>query len=181
MLEIEVEGVEMFNEETNEFFTSKGGTLQLEHSLISISKWESKWKKPFMVENPPKTREETLDYIRCMTINKKVNPDIYLGLTAEQLRAINDYISDPMTATTFNEYNNNVPSREIITSELVYYWMMKANIPMECEKWHINRLITLIRVFSIKDAPKKKMSKSEIMARNKELNDQRRAKYNTKG
>lgn len=180
MLEIEVKGAEMFNEETSEFFHTKGATLQLEHSLISISKWESKWKKPFMVSNPPKTTEETLDYIRCMTINKKVDPDVYLGISPEQMTQINNYIEDSMTATTFNETSGG-HSREIVTAELVYYWMMKCGIPMECEKWHINRLITLIRVFGVKDAPKKKMSKAEIMARNKELNDQRRAKYNTKG
>ena len=181
MLEIEVAPFEMFNEETNEFFYTKECTLQLEHSLISISKWESKWKKPFMVKEPPKTSEEILDYIRCMTINKKVNPNVYFGLNKKQMTEIEDYISDSMTATTFNEFNAGAPSREIITSELIYYSMIKNGIPLECEKWHINRLITLIRVFGIKDAPRKKMSKGEIMARNRELNAQRRAKYNTKG
>lgn len=181
MLEIEVAPSEMFNEETNEFFYTKGCTLQLEHSLISISKWESKWKKPFMVKTPEKTSEEILDYIRCMTINKKVNPDVYFGISAKQMREIENYIEDAMTATTFSELDNSPPSREIITSELVYYAMIKNGIPLECEKWHINRLLTLIRVFSIKDAPKKKMSKAAIMARNKELNEQRKAKYRTKG
>lgn len=180
MLEIEVQGAEMFNEETNEFFESKSGTLYLEHSLISISKWESKWKKPFMVKSPEKTSEEILDYIKCMTINKNVDPEVYLGLNAEHLRKINQYIDDAMTATTFPE-DHSAPSREIMTSELIYYWMFKAGIPMECEKWHINRLITLIRVFGIKDAPRRKMSKGEIMARNRELNAQRRKKYNTRG
>lgn len=180
MLEIEVKKTEMFNEEDNEFFYIKGGTLQLEHSLISISRWESKWKKPFMVNKPPKTTEETLDYVRCMTINKKVNPDIYLGLTPDQFKLINDYIEDSMTATTFNN-GEEAPSREIITSELIYYWMIKAGIPMECEKWHLNRLITLIQIFGIKDAPRQKMSKAQIMKRNHELNEQRKAKYNTRG
>lgn len=181
MLEIEVSDIEMFDEEKSEFFNIKGVTLQLEHSLISISKWESKWKKPFMVEKPPKTFEETLDYIRCMTINKKVDPNVYKALTGDQLERINSYIEDAMTATWFNDGSGGAPSREIITSELVYYWMIKAGIPMECEKWHLNRLITLIRVFGIKDAPKKKRSKAEIMARNRELNEQRRAAMNSRG
>lgn len=181
MLEIEVPDIEMFDEEKSVFFNIKGITLQLEHSLISISKWESKWKKPFMVEKPPKTYEETLDYIRCMTINKKVDPNIYKALTGDQLERINNYIEDSMTATWFNDSSQGAPSREIITAELVYYWMIKAGIPMECEKWHLNRLITLIRVFGIKDAPKKKRSKTEIMARNRELNEQRRAAMNSKG
>lgn len=181
MLEIEIPEIEMFNEDTSEFFYIKGTTLQLEHSLISISKWESKWKKPFMVKEPPKTTEETVDYIRCMTINKRVDPNVYLAIAPDQMLEVNKYIEDAMTATTFNDMNDGPPSREIITSELVYYWMFKCGIPMECEKWHINRLITLIRVFGVKDAPKKKMSKAQIMARNRELNEQRRAKYNTKG
>lgn len=181
MLEIEVAPAEMFDEETNEFVYTKGCTLQLEHSLISISKWESKWKKPFMVKKPEKTSDELLDYIRCMTINKKVSPDVYLGLTAKQLNEILAYIEDSMTATTFNDAGGQAPSREIITSELLYYYMLKNNIPLECEKWHINRLITLVRIFSIKDAPQRKMSKGEIMARNRELNEQRRKMHNTKG
>lgn len=180
MLEIEVPTVEMFDENTNEFYNIKGANLQLEHSLISISKWESKWKRPFMSDGP-KNVEETLDYFRCMTINKKIDPLVYKALNAQQIKEINEYIDDPMTATWINDRNGKAGSREIITTEIIYYWMIKANIPLECEKWHLSRLMMLIRVFSIKDGPQKKMSKMETLQRNKELNEQRRAMLNSKG
>ena len=178
MLNIVVPDQEFFNEETQEFFTLKGQTLQLEHSLVSLSKWESKWNKPFLSKNE-KTLKETIDYIRCMTITQNVKPYIYDMLTNENILDINKYIDSPMTATTFNV--NNTPSREIVTSEIIYYWMISLNIPLECQKWHLNRLLTLIRVCNLKNAPSKKMSKKEIMSRNAALNAARRKKLNTKG
>lgn len=178
MLNIVVPDQEFFNEETQEFFTLKGQTLQLEHSLVSLSKWESKWNKPFLSKNE-KTLKETIDYIRCMTITQNVKPYIYDMLTNENILDINKYIDSPMTATTFNV--QNTPSREIITSEIIYYWMISLNIPLECQKWHLNRLLTLIRVCNLKNAPSKKMSKKEIMSRNAALNAARRKKLNTKG
>jgi hypothetical protein len=171
---------EAFDEEANEFVSCKQQDLCLEHSLVSISKWESKWKKPF-ISKEQKTTEQTIDYVRCMTITKNVDPNCYLGIPMSVLKEINSYIDDSMTATWFTEHKGR-PSREVITSELIYYWMVAYNIPFECQKWHLNRLLTLIRICSIKNNPsKKKMSKSEIMARNKQLNAARRAKSHSRG
>lgn len=180
MLELKIETTECFDESSGEFVNIKGETLSLEHSLISLSKWESKWEKPFLVDDPPKTEEELLDYIRCMTLNKNVDPNVYLGLSNKNMEDINHYIEAPMTATWFNNTGSSI-SREIITSEIIYYWMITLNIPFECQKWHLNRLLTLIRVCSIKNSPKKKMSKREISSRNRALNQARRSKYNSKG
>lgn len=179
MLTIEIPATEMFDDKTQEFIQLRPITLQLEHSLVSISKWESKWKKPFLGKEN-KTIEETLDYIKCMTITQNV-PDItYKRLTSKNINDINKYIDEPMTATTFND-NTHSTNKEIVTAELIYYWMIALNIPMKCEKWHINRLLTLIRVCNIKSSPPKKMSKREIMNRNAALNAARRKKLNSKG
>lgn len=180
MLILTIPSQELFNEATQEFISSKEQTLQMEHSLVSVSKWESKWKKPFLSKEP-KTIEETLDYIRCMTITQNVNPNVYNFLTNENIQAINTYIDSSMTATTFSELGSKSTSREIITSELIYYWMIALNIPMECQKWHLNRLLTLIRVCNVKNTPAKKMSRKEIMSRNASLNAARRKKLNSKG
>ena len=179
MLQIVVPAVEMYNEQTNEFVIAKEQTLQLEHSLVSLSKWESKWNKPFLTKDE-KTFEETIDYIRCMTLTKNVKPEVYLRLTPENIEEINRYIEAPMTATTINDRDPRI-SREINTSELIYYWMIALNIPFECQKWHLNRLLTLIKVCSIKSQSPKKMSKREIMQRNASLNEARRKKLNSKG
>lgn len=180
MLHIEIPEREYFNDETSEFITLKAVELDMEHSLISLSKWESKWHKPFL-DSKNLTKEETLDYFKCMTVsNKKIDPIVFNTLPAEVIDQIDAYIEDSMTATWFADSGNH-PSREIITSEIFYYWMLKLNIPFECEKWHINRLLTLIRVCSAKDAPKKKMSTSEIMERNRRINEERKNKMNTAG
>lgn len=178
MLTITIPEQELFNELTNEFVRTKAHTIQLEHSLVSLSKWESKWNKPFLSKDE-KTIEQTLDYIQCMTITQNIDPMVYRFLTDENIRDINDYIDAPMTATTFSDKGST--SREIITSEIIYYWMISLNIPMECQKWHLNRLLTLIRVCNVKNAPAKKMSRKEIMNRNAALNAARRKKLNSKG
>ena len=180
MLRIVIPEGQLFNEETEEFVYTKEQTLQLEHSLVSLSKWESKWHKPFLGKDD-KTFDETIDYIKCMTLTPNVDPNIYLFLTKENIKDINDYIGDPMTATTFSENGPNSRNREIITSELIYYWMVALNIPFECQKWHLNRLLTLIRICNIKNQPTKKRSKSEIMSRNAALNASRRKQLNSKG
>lgn len=177
------EPVEMYNEETNEFFYTKAEkeqTLQLEHSLLSLSKWESKWCKIFFSKEE-KTHEETIDYIRCMVITPNVGDDIINRLSKENIETINNYIQAPMTATTFRKEQNAKPNRERITSELVYYWMFSLGIPKECEKWHLNRLLTLIRVFNVKNQPPKKMSKRDLMSRNAALNAARRKQLNSNG
>lgn len=169
---------DLWDEKLQEFVSIDETTLRLEHSLLSISKWESKWNKPFL-HTPEKTDEEILDYIKCMTITKNVDPNIYVCLTAENIQEIVEYINAPMTATTIRD--NGKSSREMVTSELIYYWMISLNVPVEFEKWHLNRLITLIRVCSIKNQPAKKMSRSEIISRNAAVNAARRKKLNTKG
>ena len=178
MLRIVVPEYEFFDEATEEFVYFNGGTLILEHSLLSISKWEAKWKKPFLKSD--KTREETLDYIRCMTVNQNVNPLIYSCLSGDAINEISDYMNDSMTATTIREDGKS--SNQIVTSEVIYYWMIAQNVPIEFEKWHINRLLTLLKVCAINTNPnKKKMSRADIARQNRELNKQRRAKFNTKG
>lgn len=180
MLRIEIPlSPEGWDEKKQEFIVPKTQVLQLEHSLVSLSKWESKWHKPFL-SLEEKTVEETLDYIRCMTITQNVKPEIYNFLTNENLKQINDYIDDPMTATTFSDGNQR-PSREIITSEIIYHWMVSFNIPFECQKWHLNKLLAFIKVCCNKNLPPKKMSRSEILQRNKELNEARKKALNSAG
>lgn len=178
MLRITIPAAELWDEAKQEFVTTKERTLQLEHSLVSLSKWESKWNKAFLGKQK-KTTEETLDYVRCMTITQNVDPDVYKCLTPENIKQISDYIDAPMTATHFfNEQKGS--GHETVTSELIYYWMITANVPFECQKWHLNRLLTLIKVCNIKNNPKK-MSRQQIMSQNAALNEARKKKYNTKG
>ncbi len=180
MLQIVIPAAEYWDEQNNEFITVKEQTLQLEHSLVSLAKWESKWCKTFLSKEE-KTEEETLDYIRCMTLTQNVNPEVYSRLTKANMDQISAYIEAPMTATYFSEDKGGRPNRERVTNELIYYWMVALNIPFECQKWHLNRLLTLIRVCNIKNQPPKKMSKKDIMSRNASLNAARRKQLNTKG
>lgn len=180
MLTIIIPSRELYDESENLFFMTKEQTLQLEHSLVSISKWESKWHKPFYSQEQ-KTQEETLDYVRCMTITQNVSPETYRYLTKTNLEDIFKYIDSPMTATTFSDRNTKPGKRDIITSEVIYYWMISLNIPMECQKWHINRLLALIKVCDIKNKPPEKLSQKEIIAQNRALNEQRRKRLHTKG
>ena len=172
---------EGWDETKQEFVEPKTQILQLEHSLVSLSKWESKWKKAFC-SNKEITNEEMLDYVKCMTLTKNVDPEVYNHLTKENVNEIRAYIDDPMTATTFMKDGPGQKNRETITSELIYYWMIESNIPFDpCQKWHLNRLITLIRVCSVKNTPPKKRSRREIMSRNAALNASRRQQMNSKG
>lgn len=171
-------------DEVNEEFiyrpAGKEQTICLEHSLVSLSKWESKWCRPFL-SKPPETLEETIDYIKCMTITKNVDPEVYNNLTEENVNQIKEYINAPMTATTFYEEKGAKRNKETVTSELIYYWMISLQIPSDYEKWHINRLLTLIRVCNIKNQPPKKRSRREIMSRNAALNAARKRQLNTNG
>ena len=181
MLRIEIPiSPEGWDAEKEEFVESKVQTLQLEHSLVSLSKWESKWCKPFF-STDDKTYEEVLDYIKCMTLTQNVKPEVYKYLTEKNITEITDYINAPMTATTFNEPSTKGRGRDIITSELIYYWMIAFNIPVDFQKWHINRLLTLIRVCEIKTSPGKQMSSKEITSQYAALNAARKKKLNTKG
>ena len=184
MLKIDIAGGEMFDEETERFITIKPTTLLLEHSLIAISKWESKYHIPFLEEGQ-KTDEQLLYYIQCMTITQNVDPKIYDTLPIWQIEEIKSYIEDPMTATWFGDDRKPKKKKfkkDIITSELIYYWMIALNVPSEYEKWHINRLLTLIQVCNAKNSEgDSKMSNKEIVQSNDALNAARRAKFNTKG
>lgn len=179
MLTITIPSVEMWDEKHEQFVYIQETTLDLEHSLVSLSKWESKWEKPFL-SSKDKTEEEVSDYIKCMMLTPNVNPIVYTCLTADNISTITNYINAPMTATTFNDTSNR-PGRETITAELIYYWMIALNIPFECQGWHLNRLLTLIKVCNIKNTPPKKRSKRDIMSRNAALNAARKKQLNTRG
>lgn len=182
MLELYIPPMEGWDELRTEFVQFKGQKLILEHSLVSLSKWESKWHKPFLTKDPM-TPEETIDYIRCMTITQNVDPDTYRYLTSENIEQVKDYIQDPMTATTFRDEleKGGKGTKEQVTSELIYYWMVALQIPSKYEKWHLNRLITLIRVCNIKNQPPKKMSKRARISQYAALNEARKKQFNTTG
>lgn len=169
---------EFYNESTGEFVTLEAKTIELEHNLISLSKWEAKHHKPFMGDEQL-TESEMLDYIKCMC-TEDVDDVYFLSLSSKNVNRLKEYINDPMTATKF--YSNNPrKTKEPITSELIYYWMIAQNIPVQFEHWHLNRLLTLIRLCSVKQEPHKKMSQAEIMRQNARLNAQRRAKLHSRG
>lgn len=178
MISIKLAKSETYDATNNEFIELPEKTLHLEHSLVSISRWESKWCKPFLSKNN-KTHNELIDYIKCMS-DEPINDADVLRLTSKDVERINNYINSPMTATTITERNSR-PSNEIITSELLYYAMINNNIPFECQHWHLNRLIILIRVCNIKQSSPKKMSKRDIYNRNRSLNAARKKQLGTKG
>ena len=178
MLNITIPEIEEWDEIKECFVHIKGQKIALEHSLVSLSKWESQWCKPFLTSE--KSETEMLDYIRCMTITQNVNPDIYTHIGYENIHKIYEYIDAPMTATTIHDMNKG-GSRRPITSEIIYFWMMSYNIPFECQKWHLTRLLTLIKVCELENRPPKKMSRADIMKQQASLNAARRKKYNTRG
>lgn len=183
MLRITIPAEEYYDDEAEVFVMTKACTLDLEHSLISVSKWESKFQKAFL---SPRTKsdEEMLEYIRCMTIQKNVNREVYDRLTTAHVSQIAEYIGSPETATRFPDGDTASQTQqktETTTAELIYYWMFSMNIPYEFERWHLNRLLTLIRIFALKNSPQKKVSLNEVLSRNRRLNAERQAKYNTKG
>lgn len=179
MLELMVPLREDWDEE-NQMFIQEDFKLRLEHSLVSLSKWESKWCKVFLSKDE-KTPEETLDYIKCMTLDEDVPDEVYMRLTAQNVDEINRYIQAPMTATYFSEKKSGRGSGEQVTSELIYYWMVALTIPFECQYWHLNRLITLVQVCNIKNQPPKKMGRKALMSRNAALNQARRAQSGSAG
>lgn len=187
MLTITIKAREAWDPKSETFRKlNRDWTLQLEHSLISISKWEAKHHKPYLANEPAKTNDEILDYVRCMTINSNVDPEAYDFLDADNMRAINEYINDPMTATWFSpkpgkSNKSNMPRRETMTNELIYYYMTSYGIDWDAAKWHINRLLTLINVHSEKDSDNPKMSKKDIINRNSALNKARRMATGSKG
>lgn len=180
MLQITVPATELWDERVEKFIYTQEQTLRLEHSLVSLSKWESKWCKPFL-STKNLTDEETLDYIKCMTLDQNVDSNVYTALTDENVEQIREYINAPMSATTFSEDSNGKKNREIITSELIYYWMVSFRVPSDYENWHLNRLITLLRICGIKNQPPKKQNRQDVMRRNAALNAARRKQLNSRG
>lgn len=180
MLKLNIQPVEFYDETLGEFLSTPGLKLTLEHSLYTISKWESRWMKPFLGNNE-RTDEELLDYIMCMDTTDKLTIDTLQNIQQTDLSRIITYINSNMTATTFNNHGDNGKSREIVTSELIYYWMIALQIPLECEHWHLNRLMTLIRICNIKNSPAKKQNKQTMLANQRELNKQRRMQNNSTG
>lgn len=180
MLTITVESTEYYNESTEEFESQEEVVIHLEHSLVSLSKWESKWEKPFLEPND-KSPDEILSYIECMITDEKYPEGVVYKLNDNHVQLINAYIESKQTATTFGQMPDKKVRGETITSELIYYWLIAFNIPFECETWHLNRLFSLIRVCNIKNSPKQKMSKHEMAMRNRELNAKRRQELGTSG
>lgn len=179
MLTIRVSEIESFDENSQEFITQGGTVLELEHSLVSLSKWESIHEKPFLGKEP-KTSEEIISYVKCMAVDE-VPEELFHQLSTTHVDQIRDYIDAKMSATWFSEQPGSPRTSEVITSELIYYWMTVFNIPFECENWHLNRLFTLIRVCNTKQAKPKKMTRAELAQRNRELNSQRKAQLGTMG
>lgn len=181
MLTIRIPDVEIYSEQDNQFIYTKGAVVQLEHSLQSVSKWEEKWEKPFLVKEK-RTTEEMIDYIKCMTLNEKISDEVYKNVSDENVRDIERYIERSGTATKFSATANEKGSDStFLTSELIYWLMSFYNIPFECDKWFLNRLLTLIKICQIKNESPKKMSKEEIRSRNSALNKKRRAQMHSKG
>lgn len=182
MFELSIPPKELYDENANEFIYLPEQRLILEHSLVSLSKWESKWNIPFLNKDS-KTLEQSLDYIKCMTLNhEEISPFAYSFISNDQFVQINKYIETPMTATSFNDaLLKGSINRDVITAEIIYYWMTALNIPLECEKWHLNRLLTFIKVCNIKNQPAKKMNKAQVSSMYKKLNEERKRKLNTKG
>jgi len=180
MLKLAVTMKEAFDEKLREFVPFEVFVLELEHSLASLSRWEAKFEKPFL-DTKDKTNEEVLAYIKMMTITPEVSPEVYARLNNDNYSEINEYINAKMTATTIHDRGPQRPTKEIITAEIIYHWMIQYNIPFECEHWHLNKLITLVRVCNVKNTPPKKMSRGEAARKQRELNAQRRASYGTRG
>jgi hypothetical protein len=173
-------GEEYYDEEKKEFFVKDTFRLELEHSLASLSKWESREEKPFLGKDE-KTTDQVLAYIKDMIVTPNVPDDVLEHLSSSNVSDVNEYINAKMTATWFNELGQRKTSPEIVTAELVYYWMVAHQIPFECQHWHLNRLITLIRVCNEKNKPQKKMPRQTAIQRQRELNAARRAQYGTRG
>lgn len=183
MLRITVLGQDHFDETTSSFVTIGDEVLELEHSLVSLSKWESEFGIPFLAEEPKKTPEQTMAYIKFMTIGEERPDEFYDRLTAENVKQISEYMDRKMTATWFADSpkGRGPKQAEVVTAELIYYWMVALQIDFECQHWHLKRLLTLIQVCSLKNQPPKKMSRREAMSQQRSLNAARKSQMGTSG
>lgn len=179
MLKVTIPTKDYYDDRSNEFVMTSAVELELEHSLASLSKWESKWEIPYFSDEA-KSDEQVLDYIRCMVTNTEVDISVIMRMENEDLIRVKEHIEAKMTATWFSGQKQSGPA-PVVTNEVIYYWMVENGIPFECENWHLNRLLTLIKVCGEKRKPEKKMSSSEIADRNRRLNEERLKKYNTTG
>lgn len=185
MLKLVIPALELFDEKNNLFINQDEVTLELEHSLVALAKWESKWEKPFLGSDE-KSTEETLDYLRCMTLNPDVPPEVYRRINDDHMAQVNKYLEAKMSATWFTEpkVSGNAPvrrSRETITAEIIYYWIVALQLDWEVQHWHLNRLFTLIKVCNQKNAPEKKRPKRDMVAERQRLNAERKAAMKTQG
>ena len=180
MLTVTIPSQELFDEVKMEFISTKEWTIDLEHSLVSLAAWEAHWCKPFLSKEQ-KTREETIYYMKCMTLTPNVDPEVYNYVPNSIIDKVNKYIEAPMTATTFSEDKTSKGKSEKVTAEIIFYWMIHLNIPPEYRFWHLNQLMALIKVCSIKNAPPKKRSQADIMRENAARNAARRQKHNSRG
>lgn len=180
MLTLHVDQMEMYDEEKEEFVVSDAVTLELEHSLVSLSKWESIFEKPFL-GGKDKTKEEIVAYVRAMTLTPDVSPEVFDRLGNEHFNKINEYINAKMSATWFSESQNNRTNTEIVTAELIYYWMVAFSLPQEYQYWHLTKLLTLIRVCNLKNSKPKRMSANEARSRQREINERRLREMNSSG
>lgn len=182
MLKITVPGGRHWDPIMEQFFYTRETVLTLEHSLVSIKKWEERWKVCYLNKHRKKTDAELIDYIRCMTITQNVNPLVYYALSDDNISDVVKYIQDPHTATYYVDFEQEAESKgELLTAEVLYYYMIKLQIPIEFQKWHLNSLIALLKVFDKKETPPKKLSESEARARHASINERNRALFNTKG
>lgn len=180
MLQITIPRAEYWDEINQEFKTIEGQTLRLEHSLVSISKWEAIWNKAFLT-NKEKTNEEVIGYIQCMVVTPNVKSDVFANLTSKNVEEVCGYINKSQTATHVISDENGKTNKDVVTSELIYYWMTALNIPFECEKWHLSRLLALIAIANVKNQPSKKGNRAVTASHYRALNAARRKKFNTKG
>lgn len=178
------EAIELWDEDVQEFIeipAMEGQELELEHSLVSLARWESKWKVAFLSKNNRITEEQSIDYIRCMTLTPNVPDDVYYNIPEDVFNEIMEYINESKTATVLPKRPNSGSNRETVTSELIYYWMIALNIPPEYQYWHLSRLMTLIEIASIKNTPPKKIGKRGLARQYAEMNAARRKQFNTRG
>lgn len=180
MLKIVIDGTENFNNNTQTFHQLDDIVIELEHSLVSVAKWESIYQKAFLSDNK-KTSDEIFEYFKNMIVRCNADLDVLDKCSQENFNKIQEYIDSNQSATTFGSMPERRGPGEIITSELIYYWMIAFNVPFECQFWHLNRLFSLIRICNIKNSKPKKMSRTEIAQRNSELNAKRKAELGTKG